>query len=291
MIYIYNKGHCEENNDEAIHTIFAKKLYLYHLKRTNTMISPDYLRKKLRNKEASIGTWAQIPSAESAYILANMGYEWVVADLEHAAFARPHLPSFFRAVKQGGALPFARLAENTRENIKAALDSGAEGLIFPMIETRAMLDAAIEQSLYPSHGGTRGVGYCAANVYGYSFDNYTQTQAHEVILIAQIEHKNALDNLDELLTHPRLDGILVGPYDLSASMGLMGQIQHSAVQDALQGICTKAHQYSVPMGLHIVKPDVALLQEKIRQGYTFLAFGMDTVFLWESAKIPFEVSK
>ncbi len=251
------------------------------------MKSTKDIRQNIKSGLASIGTWAQIPSCESAHILASLGYDWVVADLEHAPFTRSDLPNFFRAIKLGGALAFARLADNTRENIKAALDSGAEGLIFPMIETRSMLDDAIALSLYPSQGGKRGVGYCAANIYGYEFDKYTNEEANDILLIAQIEHKNALENLDDILSHSRLDGLIVGPYDLSASMGLMGQTEHQDVKDALDLIYAKAKQYSIPMGLHIVKPDTALLEEKIKEGYTFIAFGIDTVFLYDNAKKPF----
>lgn len=244
------------------------------------------LQEKLKTNTPSIGTWAQIPSTESASILASLGYDWVVADLEHAAFTRADLPNFFRAIKLAGSVPFARLADNTRENVKAALDSGAEGLIFPMIESREMLDNAIALSLYPSASGVRGVGYCAANLYGYEFDSYTHAKANDVVLIAQIEHKNALEHLDLIMSHPRLNGIIVGPYDLSASLGLMGQTNHPEVQKALAVIKEKAEQYNVPMGLHIVRSDEDELQKKIDEGYRFIAYGIDTVFLWENAQLP-----
>ncbi len=249
------------------------------------------LKEKVRLKQTTVGTWAQIPSPEVAHLLAHLGYDWVVADLEHAAFTRSNLPNFFRAVKLGGAVPIARIADNTRENIKAALDSGAEGLIFPMIENRTMLNEAISLSLYPDHNGTRGVGYCAANVYGYQFDEYTQSIAPHILFVAQIEHKNALEHLDDILSHPNLDALIVGPYDLSASFGVMGQINHPTVQKALQLIQEKANEHSIPMGLHIVKPDSEALQNKINEGYVFIAYGIDTVFLWENAKLPSGVNK
>ncbi len=249
------------------------------------------LNSKLSNSVPSVGTWLQIPSPHVASILSRLNYDWVVADLEHGNFTRAILPDIFCAIKQGGAVPFARLADNTRENVKAALDSGAEGLIFPMIENREMLDSAISYSLYPSEGGTRGVGFCIANIYGYDFDTYTQQTASEIVLIAQIEHKNALDNLDDILSHPRLNGIIIGPYDLSASMGIMGQLDNPLLLDAIEYIKQKAFEYSVPMGIHLVKPDEKQLRKIIDDGYRFISYGMDTVFIWENAKVPSDINK
>lgn len=110
----------------------------------------------------------QIPSASVAEIMGRAGYDWVAVDLEHGAFTRNLLPDVFRAIELGGSLPFARIADCTMTSIKGALDSGAKGLIFPMIETRDQLDAAIDLALYPPNG-IRGVGYCRANLFWKKF--------------------------------------------------------------------------------------------------------------------------
>ena len=180
----------------------------------------------MRGGNATIGTWLQFPSADVAEVMGASGYDWVAVDMEHGAFTRAILPDVFRAIERGGSTPFARIAQAELRPIKDALDSGAQGLVFPMIESREQLDRAISLSLYPDAGGSRGVGYSRANMYGRDFDPYRVDVAKDILLVAQIEHIRAVEQLDAILSHPRLDAIMVGPYDLSGSMGLTGQFDH-----------------------------------------------------------------
>ena len=235
---------------------------------------------------ASIGSWLQIPSPEVAEIMGRAGYDWVAVDMEHGLFTRTGLADVCRAVELGGAVPFARVAEATKDDIKGALEAGAQGIIFPMIESRAQLDDAISWALYPDGGGSRGVGFCRANLYGKDFETYREGTAKDLILVAQIEHVRALEELPRILAHPRLDAIMTGPYDLSGSMGLTGRFEHPdfmAVIDRIQDACA---QHGVNMGAHVVDPDPTALAERVKQGYRFIAYGIDAVFLWKNAQRP-----
>ena len=142
----------------------------------------------MRGGNATIGTWLQFPSADVAEVMGASGYDWVAVDMEHGAFTRAILPDVFRAIERGGSTPFARIAQAELRPIKDALDSGAQGLVFPMIESREQLDRAISLSLYPDAGGSRGVGYSRANMYGRDFDPYRVDVAKDILLVAQIEH-------------------------------------------------------------------------------------------------------
>lgn len=244
------------------------------------------MRKMMRAGKATIGTWLQIPSADIAEILGAAGYDWVAVDMEHGAFTRALLPDIFRAIECGGAVPFARVPEATMSPIKEALDSGALGLIFPMIESREQLDQAISWALYPDAGGSRGVGYSRANLYGKDFDQYRQIDAKDIFLVAQIEHIHAVDNLDAILSHPRLDAIMVGPYDLSGSMGLTGHFDHPDFVSVMERINTACHAHNMPMGTHIVQPDQRKLAKCVADGYRFIAYGIDAVFLMQNAARP-----
>lgn len=244
------------------------------------------IRALMAQDRATVGTWLQLPSPDVAELMARAGYDWVAVDMEHGAFGRTGLPEIFRAIECGGAAPFARLPEATKTHIKSALEAGAQGLIFPMIESRAQLDAAINWSLYPSHGGERGVGYCRANVFGKDFDAYMQGTSKELFLVAQIEHIRAVDNLDAILSHPRLDAIMVGPYDLSGSMGLTAQFEHPEFIAAMQRINDACKKHKAVMGLHIVQPDPAVLAARIAEGCRFIAYGIDATFLWLGAERP-----
>ena len=217
--------------------------------------------------------------------MGRAGYDWITVDLEHGTFSHQILPDIFRALELGGTLPFARLARTASEDIKRSLDAGAKGLIFPMIESGEQLKQAVSQALYPPEG-TRGVGYCRANLYGKEFGNYVENEANDIIIIAQIEHINAVGALDEILAVSRLNAIIVGPYDLSASMGITAQFDQPEFTNVMDQIQKKAGEHGVPMGLHLVQPDQNLLREKIADGYQFIAYATDAVFLYNCAECP-----
>ena len=244
------------------------------------------IRALMAQDKATVGTWLQLPSPDVAELMGRAGYDWVAVDMEHGSFGRSGLPDVFRAIECGGTAPFARIPEATKTHIKSALEAGAQGIIFPMIESREQLDAAIAWATYPSHGGERGVGYCRANAFGSQFDTYMDGVAKDVFLVAQIEHIRAVDNLDAILTHPRLDAIMVGPYDLSGSMGLTAQFDHPDFKSAMERIHAACRKHKARMGLHIVQPDPAALAARIAEGCRFIAYGIDSVFLWQSAARP-----
>lgn len=257
------------------------------------MLSSSDIRARLRRGQPSIGTWLQIPCTDVAELIGRMGYDWAAVDMEHGAFSRTNLPDVFRALERWGTLPFARLPEASMRNIKDALDSGARGLIFPMIESRKQLDDAIAWSLFPGGkefpGGRRGVGFSRANGFGMDFAAYVNPEngtAHDIVLAAQIEHVNALEHLDAIFSHPRLDAYMIGPYDLSASMGRTGRFDDPDFLAALALIEQKAAAHGVPKGYHVVAPEPEALRQKVAEGYTFIAYGIDALFLQQSARRP-----
>lgn len=254
------------------------------------------IRAKLAKDEPTIGTWLQLPSADVAELMARAGYDWVAVDMEHGSFGRTGLPDIFRAIQCGGAAPFARLPIASKTAIKAALEAGAQGLIFPMIESREQLDQAISWATYPGHddgrrGGeplreNRGVGFCRANAFGRDFDAYMRDTAPRIFLVAQIEHIRAVEELDAILSQLRLDAIMVGPYDLSGSMGLTGQFDHPDFKAVMARIHEACWRHHARMGLHVVQPDPGELRRQVAAGCRFIAYGIDSVFLWQAAARP-----
>lgn len=254
------------------------------------------IRAKIKDGHATIGSWLQLPSADVAELMGAAGYDWIAVDMEHGSFGPSILPDIFRGIACGGACPFARLPEACKVWIKAALEAGACGLIFPMIESGRQLAQAIDLATYPGQdswrgsGETaaayRGVGFCRANLFGKNFAAYREKVAPQIFLIAQIEHVRAIAELDAILSHKRLDAIMVGPYDLSGSMGLTGQFDHPDFQAAMAKIAKACEKHGVVMGSHVVEPDPALLAAEIRRGSRFIAYGIDSVFLWRSCQMP-----
>ena len=153
-----------------------------------------------------------------------------------------------------------------------------------MIENAEQLKMVRKACCWPPVG-TRGVGFSRANLFGKNFESYKK-EAQSPLLIAQIEHINAVNNLEEILQVDGLDAIIVGPYDLSASMGITGEFDSQEFIDIMENILSLCKKHNVPCGDHVVEPDQKLLKKRIDQGYRFIAYGTDGVFLFNSSINP-----
>jgi len=242
------------------------------------------IRNKLQNDQVSIGTWQQIPHASISEILGQAGYDWVAVDMEHGSIGVNQLPDLFRSIESGVTLPMARITESNPKECKQALDAGAGGIIAPMIENAEQLKMVQRACCWPPIG-TRGVGFSRANLFGKNFDKYKE-EAQSPLLIAQIEHINAVNNLEEILQVGGLDAIIIGPYDLSASMGITGEFDSQDFLERMDNIMSLCKKYNIPCGDHVVQPERKLLDRRIDQGYKFIAYGTDGVFLNNSTKNP-----
>ena len=244
------------------------------------------IRNKLKNNQVSIGTWQQIPHASISEIMGNAGYDWVAVDMEHGSVSTEQLPDLFRAIELGGTLPLARIAESKPKDCKRALVAGAGGIIAPMVENAEQLKMVRNACCWPPTG-TRGVGFSRANLFGKNFESYKE-EAQSPLLIAQIEHIKAINNLDKILQVNGLDAVIVGPYDLSASMGITGEFDSQEFKDLIDSIISCCKKYNVSCGDHVVQPDQKLLDSRINQGYRFIAYGTDGIFTYINSQNPRE---
>ena len=242
------------------------------------------IRKSLAANKPSVGSWMQIPHSSVAEIMGQSGYDWVAVDLEHGAIAVHQLPDIFRALELGGTLPMARLSQGHTKDCKLALDAGAGGLIVPMVESAEQLVMIRDACRWPP-AGTRGVGFSRANLFGRNFEAYRE-EAQAPLMVAMIEHIRAVEDLPAILSVDGLDAILIGPYDLSASMGLTAKFNSPEFIAAMDRIRTLCSQYHIPCGVHVVMPDVDELKQRIHEGYRFIAYSIDAVFLNQSASAP-----
>lgn len=243
------------------------------------------IKAKLRSGRPTIGSWMQLPDTSVAEIMGRAGYDWVALDLEHGLFGVGILADMIRAIELGGTLAMARVAANNPVEIKRALEAGVSGIIVPMIETREQVEAAASWAKYPPVG-QRGVGFSRANLFGKLFDERVAAHNDQLVLVAQIESISAIRSLGEILAAGKLDAVMIGPYDLSASMGLTGQFDHRDFRTAISEFCRVARQHGVPFGAHVVQPNPALLQQKIDEGYQWLAYGVDALFLQSVCERP-----
>jgi 2-dehydro-3-deoxyglucarate aldolase len=242
------------------------------------------IRTKFQNGIPSIGSWMQIPSTSVAEIMGDAGYDWIAVDLEHGSMSTSQLPDLFRAIELGGTLPLARLAHGHLKDTKDALDAGAGGIIIPMIETAEQLESIIQYACWPPEG-IRGVGFSRANMYGKYFKEYRE-EARKTLIIAQIEHINAVSNIDKILNVRGLDAIIIGPYDLSASMNITGDFENPIFKTAFNKILESCIRLKKAAGVHIVQPNSLELDKRIKEGFQFIAYSIDSVFLNDSCINP-----
>jgi len=235
------------------------------------------IRKNLNSGGTSIGSWMQIPHPSIAEIMGQSNYDWVAVDMEHGSISAHQLPDLFRALELGNTLPLVRLAHGHIKDCKQALDAGAGGVIVPMIESADQLVKVRDATRWPP-SGNRGVAFSRANLFGKNFDAYTK-EAKQPLLVAMIESLSAIGELDSILKVDGLDAILIGPYDLSASMNLTAQFDHPEFVKAIRNIKHQAESAKVPCGVHVVAPNINELRGKVEDGYRFIAYSIDSVFL------------
>jgi 2-dehydro-3-deoxyglucarate aldolase len=243
----------------------------------NRLTAIQAIRAKLHTGGHSIGSWMQIPHPSVAEIMGQAGYDWVAVDMEHGAVAVHQLPDLFRALELGNTLPLARIAHGQPKDCKQALDAGAGGIIVPMIESAEQLVAVRDACRWPP-AGMRGVGFSRANLFGKYFEDYRE-EAQAPLLVAMIEHHRAVAELEGILAVDGLDAILIGPYDLSASMGLTAQFDHPDFCTTMEKIRTLAAAKDIPAGVHVVAPSPEQVQQRLNEGYRFLAYSIDAVML------------
>jgi 2-dehydro-3-deoxyglucarate aldolase len=235
------------------------------------------MRRRLNSGNSVIGSWMQIDNASIAEIMGNANYDWVAIDLEHGSFSDNNVQNIFRALELSNTIPLARIISLNEDSCKKALDSGACGLIIPKIENINQAKKAKELSSWPPKG-KRGVGYSRANLYGKRFNSYKE-EAQKPLLIGMIESKEGIDNLEVILKSKCFDAIMIGPYDLSASLGFTGELSNTKVHKSVNKIKNICKKNNTPFGIHIVEPDPKKLIKSIRDGYQFIAYAGDTMFL------------
>lgn len=241
------------------------------------------LKDKLKNNELTIGSWVTIGHPSIVEIMATAGFDWLAVDMEHSAIELETAQNLIAAIQANKMEALVRVGKNDDLLIKRVLDIGADGVIIPMVNTKADAEKAVASVRYPPLG-KRGVGLYRAQKYGTGFDEYRKWQEESSIIIVQIEHKDAVDNLVDILSVKGIDGIIIGPYDLSASLGVPGDYENDAVKKAISKVEQICKKNNMPLGAHVIESNAAKLQEKIDQGYKFISFSIDFLFLGDKAR-------
>lgn len=241
------------------------------------------LKEKLNKNKFTLGSWITLGHSSIAEIMAKIGFDWLVVDMEHSAITLDECQRLIQVIELSGVVPLVRVDENNPYLIKRVMDTGAHGVIIPMVNTKKDAVMAVKAVNYPP-SGIRGIGLARAQGYGMEFESYRNLVNKRSIVIAQIEHIDAINNLESILNVTGIDGSIIGPYDLSGSLGRPGKFKSNKIRKAIAHYESVSKRMGKPMGFHVVHPDIVEANKLKRKGYTFLAVGLDTLYIAEKCK-------
>jgi 2-dehydro-3-deoxyglucarate aldolase len=246
------------------------------------MLRKNPLKAKLAKDEQTLGCWVTLAHPLIPEILAPAGFDWLAVDMEHSSIDLGDLLPLIVSIEANGMVPLVRVGENNPNVIKRVMDAGAYGVIVPNVNTPQEAKAAVNAVKYPPTG-TRGVGLYRAQGFGRTFEDYKQWLEKESVVIVQIEHILAVDCIDEIFAVSGIDAFLIGPYDLSGSMDMPGALTHPKVEKAIAHVMAAARKYKIPAGYHSVAADPRAARQRMKQGFRFLGFSLDSIFLGTAA--------
>lgn len=239
-------------------------------------------KQALQNSETVFGCWLSMGSANTTELMGTVGFDWLLVDGEHTPYDIGMLRQQLMALQASTSHAVVRVPVGETWIIKQVLDIGAQTVLVPMVESADQARALVRAMKYPPFG-TRGVGYATTRCseFGTSSD-YGTTADDQTCLLVQVENRAGLAALDEILTVDGVDGVFVGPADLSADLGYMGQLTHPAVMDVILDTLRRIATSGKAPG--ILSSDEAVLTASLDAGARFVAVGLDTVMLKTAAQ-------
>ena len=236
-------------------------------------------RARLQAGDTLFGTMVTLPTASTAEILTDCGFDWLFVDAEHGPLDTGDILGILQAV--GHRVPcIVRVPECSEAWIKRVLDLGAHGVIVPQTNTPETVGEVVRHARYAPTGG-RGVGLARAHGYGFRFDEYVQSANEDIAVIVQAEHRDAVDNIEQIVAVPGIDAVLLGPYDMSASYDKMGKIDDAEITSAISRVISTCRDAGVPVGSFGVTSEA--VRSYADQGCQFLCAGVDVLFLGGAA--------
>lgn len=230
------------------------------------------------NNAPSIGTWITIPHPTIVELLSSFNFDWLCIDLEHSPISYLELQNAIQIIQAKGKKAYVRVPLNSHYHTKFPLDAGPDGIIIPMVNSKQEAYEAVQYCFYPPKG-KRSVGLARAHKYGFDFNSHYQKNINELDLIVQIEHINAVKDIKEILSIEEISGVFIGPYDLSSSLDIPGQLEHPKLIECTKIVEEETIKANKKLGMHVIAPEAEKINAKIQEGYSFLAFSIDSLFL------------
>jgi len=235
-------------------------------------------RSRLRAGETLFAPLMTLNSPAVVELMAEAGFDWLFIDAEHSTLDTSQMQSLLQAA---GSTPCViRLTSGDEVPIKKALDIGAAGIIVPQVNSAEQARRIVQSAKYAPLG-QRGLGIARVHRYGLKVREYMQTANEDTAVIVQAEHRDAVANIEAIVRVDGVDGVLIGPYDLSASLGLPGAVDHPDVRAAIERVRTACQAVGVPLGIFGVTADA--VKPYMQNGFTMIVAGVDTVLLGTAA--------
>jgi 2-dehydro-3-deoxyglucarate aldolase len=238
-----------------------------------------HFRRRLLDGERLVGTIVTLPAPEVSELMAGLGFDWLFVDAEHAPLEMHEAQILLQAA--GADYPcLVRVPAGDEVWIKKALDIGAAGVIVPQVHTAEQARRVVRLCRYPPEG-TRGVGVARAHGYGTYFQEYLDTANEQVSVVIQAESAEAVGQIQSIVEVPGIDAVLIGPYDLSSSLGKAGQVDDPTVQQAIAAVTNTCQRAGIPLGAFGVS--ASAVRPFLEWGFTLIAVGIDMLFLSKAA--------
>ena len=249
---------------------------------------PNPVKRLLKSGKPALGTWLTLGNVLAARLLARTGWDWLTVDTEHNAIGIETAAACFGAIADAGIPALARVPANRHDHVKRVLDTGAHGVVVPMVNTRQEALDAVSACLYPPTG-TRSVGGAAhALNFAASAADYYAKANDEILVVLQCEHIQAVRDFDAVYSVPGIDAVFVGPNDLARSMFTAdGKPPHpDAFKQALADILAGCKRNQVAAGIHTFGPEEA--RTRIEEGWQFIAVGSELKLLTDANRRTLE---
>lgn len=236
------------------------------------------LKRKLKAGGQAIGVWMTLESPIVPELLSTMGFDYFVFDTEHSPLDILQCQTLMQAMRPMGTTPLVRVWWNDLVPIKRALDIGAYGVVIPWVNNKQQAETAVKACWYAPKG-LRGCGLRRAAL---ADPDYLKTANDEILIIAQIETKEAVENIEDIVSVEGIDVTYIGPTDLSASYGHLGNQPHPEVQEAIDKVYDATKAAGVAAGVHLGAGKT--IMDRVRKGYNLITVGNDLELLRQGAR-------
>jgi len=241
------------------------------------------LKESLRNREKLFASWVSYSHPSITETFSKVGFDFIAIDMEHSTINLAEAQRIIAACQSENVPCLPRPVSHSNDYVKPLLESGADGILFQMVNTAEQIKKIINDVKYPPIGN-RSYGVSRAQGYGFDFQSYVKDWNETSSLIIQVESIEAVENIDELLSFDEVDAVMVGPYDISGSLGVPGQLNHQKVIDASKKVIKSCEKFGKSCGTQISDPDKQNIKELFDLGYTYAILGSDLFVLWKWAE-------